>query len=235
MTAPLLVIVPTRGRPQNAARLVKAFEETDSLNADLVFVADHDDPELPAYHQAAPRLLIYRGETGTGMVAGLNWTASLYNDVYDHLGFMGDDHLPRTAGWDAHVLGALDTLEPRVVYGDDLLQGELLPTAAFMPSRLVRALGYMAPPFLRHLYVDNFWLELGRSLNGLRYLPDIVIEHVHPAAGKTPMDPGYTAVNAPEADLTDRLAWLEFRDGGGFTAALRRVREEYSRDAHPTA
>lgn len=227
MTSPLLVIVPTRGRPQNAARLAKAFEETDSLNAELVFVADHDDPELIAYHTAAPRLLVYRGETGRGMTASLNWAAGLYADIYDHLGFMGDDHLPRTAGWDAHVLGALDTVQPRVVYGNDLLQGEALPTAAFMPSRMVRALGFMAPPVLRHLYVDNFWLDLGRALGGLRYLPDVVIEHIHPAAGKTAMDERYAVVNAAEADLADRRAWLDFRHDGGFAAALGRVLSEY--------
>jgi hypothetical protein len=230
MTAPLLVIVPTRGRPQNAARLVNAFKETDSLNAELVFVADQDDPELPAYHTAAPRLLIHRGQGGQGMVSALNWAAGLYTDIYDHLGFMGDDHLPRTAGWDAHVLGALDTLEPRVVYGNDLLQGAALPTAAFLPSRLVRALGYMAPPCLRHLYVDNFWLELGQALGGLRYLPDVVIEHIHPAAGKTPMDERYSVVNAAEATLTDCRVWRDFRSGEGFATALRRVRAEYGSD-----
>lgn len=227
MTAPLLVIVPTRGRPQNAARLAEAFEDTDSLNADLVFVADRDDPELPAYHMAAPRLLIHEGGEGRGLVPALNWAAGLYADVYDHLGFMGDDHLPRTAGWDAHVLGAMDAAAPRVVYGNDLLQGEALPTASFMPSRMVRALGFMAPPVLRHLYVDNFWLTLGQHLGGLRYLPDVVIEHVHPAAGKAVMDERYAAVNAPEADMLDRQAWRQFRDGDGFAAALRRVRTEY--------
>lgn len=227
MTSPLLVIVPTRGRPQNAARLAAAFEETDSLNAELVFVADHDDPELIAYHTAAPRLLVYRGETGKGLVPALNWAADMYADIYDHLGFMGDDHMPRTAGWDAHVLGALDAHQPRVVYGNDLLQGENLPTAAFLPSRMVRALGFMAPPVLQHLYVDNFWLELGRDLGGLRYLPDVVIEHIHPAAGKTAMDERYAVVNAAEATLTDCRAWRDFRDDGGFAAALRRVRAEY--------
>jgi hypothetical protein len=229
VTAPLLVIVPTRGRPQNAARLVKAFAETDSLNADLLFVVDQDDSELHAYREAAPRLLAHQGETGTGMVAGLNWAAGLYADVYDHIGFMGDDHIPRTPGWDAHVLGALNSPWPQVVYGNDLFQSERLPTAAFLPSRMVRALGFMAPPALRHLYVDDFWLELGRALGGLRYLPDIVIEHIHPAAGKTSMDARYAAVNAPEVDVADRLSWLEFRDGGGFAGALRRVRTEYGR------
>lgn len=230
MTSPLLVIVPTRGRPQNAARLEKAFEETESLNAGLVFVADHDDPELIAYHTAVDRLLVYRGETGNGLVPSLNWAAGLYADVYDYLGFMGDDHRPVTTGWDAHVLGALDAAEPRVVYGNDLLQGEHLPTAAFLPARMVRALGWMAPPVLRHLYVDNFWLELGQALMGLRYLPDVVIEHVHPAAGKTAMDERYAVVNSAEADMLDRQAWRQFRHGDGFASAVRRVQAEYGVD-----
>ncbi|WP_030248292.1 glycosyltransferase family 2 protein [Streptomyces sp. NRRL S-455] len=232
-TEPLAVIVPTRGRPQNATRLQQAFRNTDSLNATLVFVVDADDPELPAYREAlsGAMLMVFGGETGTGMVAALNRAADLLAPQYGALGFMGDDHLPRTAGWDAHVLGALRSPWPQIVYGNDLFQGERLPTAAFLPSRVVQALGYMAPPVLRHLYVDNFWLELGQQLGGLTYLPDVVIEHVHPAAGKTAMDAGYAAVNAPEADVADRLAWLEFRDGGGFDEAVRRVRTEYARAA----
>lgn len=231
MTSPLLVIVPTRGRPQNAARLSAAFEETDSLNADLLFVADHDDPELIAYHTTAPRLQVYRGETGKGLVPALNWAAGLYADIYEHLGFMGDDHRPRTVGWDAHVLGALNAPDPRVVYGNDLLQGEFLPTAAFMPSRLIRALGFMAPPCLNHLYVDNFWLQLGRDLGGLRYLPDVVIEHIHPAAGKAAMDERYSVVNSQAADRLDSDAWRDFRHGDGYAAALRRVRDEFGQSA----
>jgi len=232
-TQPLAVVVPTRGRPQSAARLQQAFADTDSLNATLVFVVDADDPELDGYFTRAgvgeiAHLMVREGAGGTGMTAALNHAARVLTDEYGALGFMGDDHLPRTAGWDAHVLGALGTGEPRIVYGNDLLQGAALPTAAFMPSRLVRALGFMAPPVLGHLYVDNFWLELGERLGALRYLPDVVIEHLHPAAGKAAMDERYAAVNAAEADAADRRAWLDFRDGVGLAGALRRVRSEYA-------
>lgn len=235
-TPPLAVLVPTRGRPQNAVRLQQAFTDTDSLNATLIFVLDADDPELPGYWEAAGdrrirHLTVHDGEGGTGMTAALNYAATLHAGEYGALGFMGDDHLPRTAGWDAHVLGALGTDEPRIVYGDDLLQGANLPTAAFMPSRMVRALGFMAPPVLRHLYVDNFWLELGERLGTLHYLPDVVIEHLHPAAGKAVMDERYAVVNATEADAADRRAWRDFRDGLGMAGALRRVRAEYGRVA----
>lgn len=232
MTAPLAVIVPTRGRPQNAARLATAFKDTDSLNAVPVFVADEDDPELPGYRKllddgVLPRLMVQSRSNGRGLCAALNYAAIRYAEVYEAIGFMGDDHLPRTIGWDDRVLDALDSLEPRIVYGNDLLQGAALPTAVFMQSRMIRAMGMMAPRVMRHLYLDNFWKELGESLNGLVYLDDVIIEHLHPVNGKAEWDERYKAVNAPEADREDRNAWLSYRNAPGFEAALRQVREEY--------
>lgn len=234
MTEPLAVIVPTRGRPANAARLAQAFRETHALDAVAVFVADWDDPELPGYRKLLeedqiPRLVVLDNGTGRGMTRALNYAARRYAELYEAVGFMGDDHLPRTAHWDSRVMGELDSLDPRIVYGNDLFQGAALPTAVFMQSRMIRALGFMAPEVLRHLYVDNFWKELGERTGGLRYLDDVIIEHVHPAAGKTAMDDGYRRVNAPEVDNGDREAWLAYRDGEGFAAALRSVDREYGR------
>jgi hypothetical protein len=229
----LAVVVPTRGRPQNAARLARAFEETTASGALPVFVADKDDPELPGYRALLetgqiPRLMISDHPGGGGLCIPLNYAARRYADVYENVGFMGDDHLPRTHGWDTLILGELDSLSPRIVYGNDLLQGANLPTAVFMQSRMIRTLGVMAPRTMRHLYLDNFWKELGERTGGLVYRPDVVIEHLHPVAGKAPMDERYAAVNAPAADRSDRDAWLAYRDGAGFEAALQSVRKEYA-------
>lgn len=233
MTPPLAVIVPTRGRPANAARLAQAFRDTDALNAVPIFVIDRGDPAHDAYQhlvdtQEIPRLVAMPGEGGTGMTRPLNYLARRFATLYEAVGFMGDDHLPRTGGWDGRVLDALDSLEPRIVYGNDLLQGAALPTAVFMQSRMIQALGWMAPPVLRHLYVDNFWKELGEALVGLRYLDDVVIEHLHPVLSKAEWDEGYARVNSAQATEGDRLTWETFRSGTGFALALRRVRHEYA-------
>lgn len=240
MTAPLAVIVPTRGRPDNAARLAAAFRDTDALNAVPVFVADADDPELPAYRRlldigVLPRLMISDMGGGRGLCFPLNWAACKYAELYEAVGFMGDDHLPRTIGWDGRVLDALDSLEPRVVYGNDLLQGPNLPTAVFMQSRMIRAMGCMAPNIFRHLYIDNFWKALGETLDGLVYLPDVIIEHLHPAAGKAPMDERYRAVNAAPVDTADRKAWLMYQADGHFDILVRHLRKEYGLDPRTTA
>lgn len=240
MTGPLAVIVPTRGRPGNAARLAEAFRATHALDAVPVFVADPDDPSLPEYRRLLdagdiPRLMVQDGVRGAGMTCPLNFAARRYADLYDAVGFMGDDHLPRTPHWDSLVMDRLDSLGPRIVYGNDLLQGQALPTAVFMQSRMIRAMGFMAPRQLRHLYVDNFWKELGERTGSLVYLPDVVIEHLHPAAGKAEMDDRYRAVNAIEVDHEDRATWEVMRDGAEFEFALNQVRKEYGLGARPAS
>lgn len=206
----MLVVVPSRGRPENIRRLTAAWNETATLPAKLVVGVDDDDPQLEDYVDAAPC------EVGPrlGMVGTLNAVAVRYATLWPHLryiGFMGDDHCPRTIGWDSRIAQALDELRTGIVYGNDLLQGERLPTAVFMTVDIVRSLDWMAPPGLKHLWVDNAWRSLGEQLGALRYLPDVVIEHLHPVAGKTGWDEGYQAVNAPAVwahDETEYKRWL---------------------------
>jgi hypothetical protein len=173
------------------------------------------------------------------MVEALNGAAGTYaNGVFGMappfaIGFMGDDHRPRTKGWDAAYLDALHSLGTGIVYGDDLLQGRNLPTQCAMTADIVAALGGMAPVNLRHMYVDNFWRELGRNAECLRYLPDVVVEHLHPVAGKAEWDEGYTKVNAPEVFAQDEDAFREYlRDHMAFAAAtVRELRAAHQRDA----
>jgi len=235
VTTDLMVIVPTRGRPESAVRLSRAFEETTASGALPVFVVDHDDPSLPGYKEAldqglVPRLLVWDGaQGGAGLCFPLNFAARRYAEAVDYVGFMGDDHLPRTLGWDTEMIRELDSLEPRIAYGNDLLQGANLPTAVFMQSRMIQATGVMAPQVMRHLYLDNYWKELGERTGGLRYRDDVVIEHLHPVAGKADWDEGYRRVNASAVDTHDREAWERYRDGEQFARDLRAVATEYGR------
>jgi hypothetical protein len=94
-----------------------------------------------------------------------------------------------------------------------------------MSTEVVRALGHMAPPTQRHLYIDNYWRDLGRAAGCLTYLPDVVVEHVHPVAGKAAVDDGYRRVNAPEMYQRDAAAYeMYMREfGGRDVAAVRQA------------
>lgn len=222
--ADLTVIVPSRGRPEAAAELVRAFADTCTAVTHLMVAVDADDPELDGYRQAGLALHVTPNPERS-MVACLNRaTADVLAYEPFAVGFMGDDHRPRTVGWDAAYLEALHELGTGLVWGDDLLQGDRIPTQVAMTSDIVGALGWMAPPPLTHLYVDNFWKDLGTQAGCLRYLPDVVVEHMHPVAGKADWDEGHQRVNAPEMYGKDAAAYQRFVDAGHFAAAVTAVR-----------
>jgi hypothetical protein len=218
--ADLVVIVPSRGRPEAAAKLAATFRETCTADTVLVFALDSDDPTLAGYcgavQVAAPTFRVGYFEAGNhSMVEALNNAAAMTcgpdaAEPTSAIGFLGDDHRPKTSGWDQAYLDALKELGTGIVYGNDLLQGHRLPTQCAMTSDIVRALGYMAPPELRHMYVDNFWRDLGYAADCLRYLPEVTVEHRHPVAGKAQMDEGYLRVNAPAVYEADERAYAEY-------------------------
>lgn len=224
------MIVPTRGRPGNVGLQQLALLVADT-RCDFLYAVDDDDPMAAEYCRMAADGSI-NVAVGPRMRLGptLNFHAMRAVDDYDVIGFMGDDHLPRTWQWD-RLVGMLfeddrDRDRPTVVYPNDLLQGEALATSVFLSSRLVKAMGYMVPPEIRHLYADNAWMELGRALGVLQYLPTVLVEHMHPAAGKAQMDAGYWECNAVEADAADREAFNRWmRDD--LAGAVQRIREEY--------
>ena len=222
-------IVPTRGRPANAYRLASRWLETTGDTTRVFFVVDNDDPELQNYHDALAPLV---GDMRVSYVVGerrrvgptLNYWAPKLTGEYDAIGFMGDDHLPRDKNWDAFVLRVRGTRN-FIAYGDDLIQRANLPTAVVMDSRLIKTLGYMVPPGLTHLYLDNFWRDLGEQLGTLSYHPDIVIEHLHPIAHKAEWDDGYREVNDGTMYADDAAAYAEYQSSGDFNTDLLRLRE----------
>lgn len=209
----LVVVVPSRGRPGKVLELLDAFEQTCTAGTRMLVAVDEVDPCREGYTEAAARgAALCIADTDT-MNEALNEAAVAV--ITDGLaavavGFMGDDHRPRTVGWDQAYLDALRDMSTGIVYGNDLLQGERLPTQCAMTVDIVRALGYMAPPELVHLYLDDFWRTLGQRAGCLRYLADVVVEHVHPIAGKAEWDEGYERVNNPAMYERDREAFAEY-------------------------
>lgn len=200
----LLVIIPSRGRPETVAPVAEEFFSKSTGLADLMFATDDDEAPYPEYPG-----VIYRTGPRLRMCGTLNAAAVEEAPNYKYIGFMGDDHRTRTPGWDQFVVDALQ--DHNVVYGNDLIWGEGLPTAAFLRSEVINTLGYMAPPALIHLYLDNFWLQFGKATS-IKYLDNVVIEHLHPSVGKAGWTPEYQEVNDPALYEKDRLAFEEYMD-----------------------
>jgi hypothetical protein len=226
-TSPLLVIVPSRGRPESIAALCSAWGKTaEGGLADLLICIDTDDPAEPDYLDVALEegaMLTIR--TRDGFAPRLSAEAVQWAPRYRMLASWGDDHRPRTAGWDRTIVDELERLGSGFVYTNDLIQGENLPTACAMTSDVVEALGWMTPPGFQHLFVDNVWLTLGRTWGRITYLPDVVVEHCHPIAGTADWDDLYRegnshAVEVADGDLFEKWRLTEMDDD---VAKLRRL------------
>ena len=217
--ADFIMIVPTRGRPQAVRQLAEAFSVACTVNTRLLIAVDDDDPDLEAYRERAEEArsvfanteLLVQSAPGC-MAAALNMAA---RDVVQEwpdakaIGFMGDDHRPRTVGWDSRYVNSLE-VAPGIVYGNDLIHGENLPTQFAVSASIVKALGFMSPGDLRHMYIDNYWRDIGNLAGCLMYRGDVVVEHMHPVAAKGEYDEGYERVNAPEVFNHDRVAYEKY-------------------------
>lgn len=193
---------------------------------------DDDDPGRRAYGRVLWPAVIagcVRHFTGTRRTLS-GWTNLLAEggiaEGYRALASLGDDHLPRTQGWDRLLLEALDKLGGEgIAYGNDLHQGEALPTAPVISAGIVEALGWMMEPGLKHMHVDDVWRDLGRGAGCLAYVPEVVIEHQHPDAGKAVGDETYTESAAGMS--ADRDAYHRWRDErmASDVAKVRALRE----------
>lgn len=204
----LLVIVPSRGRPDRFAEMAQAALSLSEAGARIAVATDDDDPSGPEY-RFSERVDFWQGARNT--VAGwTNAVAMAEHGNYRALCSMSDDHLPRTAGWDRLLLEAIDGMGGTgIAYGDDLLQGAAVPTAAVVSADIVGALGWLALPACDHYWIDNAWKALGEGAWCLAYRPDVVIEHMHPGAFKGAWDQTYAdgaAWDGPDKDAYE--AWI---------------------------
>jgi hypothetical protein len=208
------MVVPSRGRPHAIEPLFEDWR-SNTDRADLLIAVDRDDPELFEYARVCSRNDIWvTVGPRLGMAGTLNRVAVDLSGEECAIGFMGDDHRTRTPGWDVMFLKVLERPGPQIVYGNDLLQGEKMCTAVVMTSDIIRTLGYMSPPVLRHLCLDLTWMAWGKGLNRLTYFDDVIIEHLHPIAGKAALDAGYVRVNSPQTTAADHAAFYAYLESG---------------------
>lgn len=210
----LIMAVPSRNRPRSVQELYKSFQETCTADTKLVVLVDDDDTDLDEYLTDVEASNNYDLVVGPRLRIGptLNRFVPRFAEQAFAVGFMGDDHRPRTFGWDTVYLNNLREMGTGVVYGNDLLQGENLPTQVAMTSDIIKATGKFVPDGMRHLYLDNAWKAIGKALEAIRYLPEIIVEHLHPSAGKANWDESYLENNSDATNSADRHAydfWLD--------------------------
>lgn len=205
----LLVICPSRGRPEAAVAARASFYATKSLHdTEIMFAVDDDDPTRSQY---PIQQQVFQGRGSMNATLGQAVKFALEDPSVEVIGFIGDDHRFRSVGWDGEILDLARKQGPGVFFGDDGSRGSELCTQWFVSRAIVDVFG-MSLPALKHLYIDNYWMRLAGGADCLFYMPDVHIEHLHPTLGKGEWDEGYQRVNSQEMYGADGAAFGAWAD-----------------------
>lgn len=222
--ADVAIITPTRARSDRLrAMIFSALTLASAASFEFWIGIDDDDeseysPVVDDAFAAGADVHVYRLARRT-LSSWTNWLAGRclaaeYAPRY--LMSIGDDHVIRTTGWDKALIEAIAEQDgPGFAYGNDLFQGSTLPTAWMVHADAVRALGWMMLPACEHMYVDNVIKALGETAGRLVYLPSVIIEHVHPDAGKIERDASYEQSNRADQYGRDVKAYMQWRHDSG--------------------
>jgi hypothetical protein len=196
-----------------------AMKNARLSSTEVLMLVDADDPTLQDYldsNMAVRVLAIRLGYTGS-----LNAIASEVASEHSIIGAFGDDVIFRTSGWDRKVTQTL--ANPGIAYGDDRIHGRNHPSAVWMSTVIYQALGWLALPATTHQWADDGWKRLGQKLGILRFIPNVVVEHMHPGVGKAEWDETYDSVFQPERAKADHDGFNAWVENGGLEADAAKV------------
>ena len=207
MTGDLLIITPSRGRPVSAARLLSKVHKLRRAETHVHVAVDDDDPALEDYQKVFAELAAEGDALTHGGRKNLTgWTNEIalkHASDYRCVASFGDDHVPRTPGFDRALVRACIEDGPAIAYPWDGAR-EDVPEAPVAASPIVEALGWFLNPALAHWYVDDTLGALGRGAGCLHFLRAVAVDHIRGPADATARDNSL-------ALAADKAAYHEWR------------------------
>lgn len=181
-------LLPSRRRPEKLARFFDACRKTNTSTPGIVLVdfSDYADNKT-AYDNLdiIPRwkLLVTEGESCGDKNREV--LPILINEEW--VGLLGDDNIPEMPEWDTKLVSELKGWN--VVSSNDGWQApKRMHGAIAISGPLLRAIGYIYPGKLQHIFVDDVWEILGRESRCWQVCMDIMVRHDHVFTGVKPDD-----------------------------------------------
>jgi len=219
----------TRRRPAACAKLIAAWRAVEHPPAVTVVIdgdlGDYDSVPWPAHWR------VHATGAHVELIGAINHAVALYPDE-PFYGLFGDYLRPRTMGWTdtlAEAAGAWNFS----YCSDGWLNGKRAddPTRDHMSGclcmggALVRALGWVFPPSLIHLYGDDVLEYIGAALGLMRYRPDVRVALDRPETTGLPRDENRRRIfNGRYFADDDRRAFERMRDSGELDRLVEKVR-----------
>jgi hypothetical protein len=176
--------------------LASAFDTADCADAvEAVVLLDDDDEDSLAL--TFDRLSVIRLVRGP-MSMGSRTLACIEAATGDIFVLTNDDVIVQTKGWDSAIRAAAASFKDGVYlfYPNDWFKGAVLPTFPILSRRLVSTGVLNAWQAYKGAFLDVHIFEIFQRLrrsehDRIRYLDDVVFEHLHYRTGKSPWDDTY--------------------------------------------
>ena len=220
------ICLPSRGRPELAQRMIKTAQETASEKnkIEFLFYLNDDDPVLEEYKKVLDEKVY---EIGPNQSTCFSWNQLAFKAKGDIVMLAGDDMQFQTMGWDKEVEKVFDRYEDKICMvipwdcngkgkgyqhkdkttpiqiGDESIGAPHF----FLHKNWIKTLGYFAPPFFWHWYVDTYTQKVSRKLNRCILLP-----HVKVKAKKVFDDTSTKVRKNLNINIRDDFVWTKVRD-----------------------
>lgn len=207
-----LVIVGSRSR---AERAVKCFEQLKKVShiSDFLILINEDQQDQYPEIENVKRVIVPASWGNTSTAKGNYFVDQKLYAGYFTVSGIDDDCFVTTDGWDLLLSLPLKAKGYGVSWGNDTIQNGRVPTKWTMTVNIIEALGFICPPGLIHLFVDDFLARIGKELDSAHYAPNVMMEHHHWLNQKAEMDETYRETSARETWEHDERVYNEYITG----------------------
>ena len=175
-------LLPSRNRPESLRRFFDAYKKTKATMPVLILCDQTDAYALHPLPENFQSLIVSGDCFADAMSEGYEWWCK-QNGEPEWIGWLADDNVPETEHWDAKLLEHVKGWN--VVNSNDGWQANAditkgrLHGAVVWSGGLLRAVGYMFPPRLKHMFTDDVWESLGRETGCWQTVMGVMVRHVH--------------------------------------------------------
>lgn len=188
------IVIPTRGRPDKLLKMMNSVLNCASSPELIEFVLYIDNDDRSGYEMFDNKAIIIKGErTDFGMMFSLCIQKATGRIIV----ICNDDVIVRTKKWDDIIYENLKLYPDNIflLYPNDLNKGEVLCTFPIFSKELFLKFPGMLPLNLTllDLHIQDIFFQLkGLGVNRIKYLHNVVFEHLHYTIGKSSLDKTYS-------------------------------------------
>lgn len=194
VTKEISIVVPSRGRPDKLLIMMNSALDCASSPELIEFVLYIDNDETSDYEIFNDKAIIIKGERAH---MGEMFRRCIYKSNGRTIVICNDDVVVSTKKWDDIIYENLKLYTDNIflLYPNDLNKGSELCTFPIFSKELFLQFPEILPKDLTliDLHLRDLFFQLkGLGINRIKYLHNIVFEHLHYTLGKSSLDKTYS-------------------------------------------